>query len=508
MRSIYLRKIVFFLLVLILFGCSANNGVSSYTDLEELKDKRIGVMTGTIYDAIVKKRFPEAEYHYFNTVTDLSSALLSHKVDAIIEDENLLNEIHRSNPEIVMIGDPVSSVYIGFAYGKNEKGNTLRKQMNEFLAKAKNDGLLDQLEEKWVNYNTDTEMIDYSLSEAVNGTLILATDSTAPPFSFIINGKIVGYEIEIAALFCEEYGYRLEIVNTNFSGIISGVQSGKSDFGVGGMGITQERSKNVDFSDPTFTVYGKMAVLDKGVKENNSFFKKILDSLQRTFVVENRWIMFVKGIMTTLMITILSLVLGTLLGFLVYTRARRSKGLFVRIVKFFNWLIKGLPMVVLLMILYYIIFGRVSIQSFYVAVLGFTLTFACSMYGMLETGEKAVDKGQSEAAFTLGYTPGETFNKIILPQATYHFLPSYKAEIISLIKATAVVGYIAVEDVTKVGDIIRSRTYEAFFPLIMIAIMYFVMAELLSAIVNRLDLKIDPNKRDVTKIMEGIDHDD
>ncbi|MBQ4595655.1 MAG: ABC transporter permease subunit, partial [Firmicutes bacterium] len=161
-----------------------------------------------------------------------------------------------------------------------------------------------------------------------------------------------------------------------------------------------------------------------------------------------------------------------------------------------------------LMILYYIIFGRVSIQSFYVAVLGFTLTFACSMYGMLETGEKAVDKGQSEAAFTLGYTPGETFNKIILPQAAYHFLPSYKAEIISLIKATAVVGYIAVEDVTKVGDIIRSRTYEAFFPLIMIAIMYFVMAELLSAIVNRLDLKIDPNKRDVTKIMEGIDHDD
>ena len=122
--------------------------------------------------------------------------------------------------------------------------------------------------------------------------------------------------------------------------------------------------------------------------------------------------------------------------------------------------------------------------------------------------QKAVDKGQGEAAFTLGYTPRQTFNKIILPQAAYHFLPSYKAEIISLIKATAVVGYIAVEDVTKVGDIIRSRTYEAFFPLIMIAIMYFVMAELLSIFVNRLDLQIDPGKRDPARILKGIDHDD
>ena len=508
MKNAYVNKVISVLLLFVLFGCSANTGVSSFGSLEEIKDKRIGIMTGTIYDAIVKERFPEAEYQYFNTVTDLSSALLSHKVDAIVDDENLLNEIRRSNPEIVLIGDPISWVYIGFAYAKNEKGNMLRQQMNAFLAEARNSGLLDELEEKWKNYDANTAMIDYASLEGSNGTLKLATDSTAPPFSFIINGRIVGYEIEIAALFCREYGYKLEIVNTNFTGIVSGVQSGKSDFGVGGLGITEERSRNVDFSDPTVVVYGYVAVLDKETKENQTFFNRILDSLQRTFITENRWIMFAKGVLTTLLITVLSLVFGTVLGFLVYVKARKSQGLFIRTVRFFIWLIQGLPMVVLLMILYYIIFGKVSIDSFYVAVLGFTLTFACSMYGMLETGEKAVDKGQGEAAFTLGYTPRQTFNKIILPQAAYHFLPSYKAEIISLIKATAVVGYIAVEDVTKVGDIIRSRTYEAFFPLIMIAIMYFVMAELLSIFVNRLDLQIDPGKRDPARILKGIDHDD
>ena len=134
MKNAYVNKVISVLLLFVLFGCSANTGVSSFGSLEEIKDKRIGLMTGTIYDAIVKERFPEAEYQYFNTVTDLSSALLSHKVDAIVDDENLLNEIRRSNPEIVLIGDPISWVYIGFAYAKNEKGNMLRQQMNAFLA--------------------------------------------------------------------------------------------------------------------------------------------------------------------------------------------------------------------------------------------------------------------------------------------------------------------------------------------------------------------------------------
>ena len=165
-------------------------------------------------------------------------------------------------------------------------------------------------------------------------------------------------------------------------------------------------------------------------------------------------------------------------------------------------------MVVLLMILYYIIFGSLSISGFVVAVIGFTLTFACSMFSMLKAGEKAVDKGQKEAAFTLGYTPSQSFYKIILPQAAWHFMPSYKGEIVSLIKETAVVGYIAVQDITKIGDIIRSRTYAAFFPLIVIAVMYFVMAGILTSLISNIDLLIDPNKKDKNRILKGVDTDD
>ena len=504
MKSSFIKKIAAVFLLCLLCGCSPGKGTQQISDIDQLKNKRIGIMTGTIYDAIVKERFPDAEHYYFNTTTDLLSALLSHKIDAAVEDENVLNDSQKSSPEIILIGEPLSETPIAFAFPKNEKGDRLLEQMDKFIIEARESGKLKELEEKWENADDDVKMPDITKLNDRNGTLKLSTDPSVTPYSQIINGEIAGYEIEIAVLFCERYGYGLEIINTNFSGMISGVQSGKSDFTVGDLGVTEERKQSVNFSQPTAMVNGRVAVLDDSASENEDFLTRILDSLDKTFIRENRWILLVEGVGTTLLITVLSLILGTILGFAVYLKARKGNPLFVKTVKFFIWLIQGLPMVVLLMILYYIVFGKTSINNFYVAVLGFTLAFACSMYSMLEAGEKAVDKGQGEAAFTLGYTQSQTFFRIILPQAAYHFLPSYKAEIVSLIQATAVVGYIAVEDVTKMGDIIRSRTYEAFFPLIVIAIMYFAMAALLTAIVNRLDVRIDPNRRDVHKILEGV----
>ncbi|MBQ6435732.1 MAG: ABC transporter permease subunit, partial [Synergistaceae bacterium] len=174
------------------------------------------------------------------------------------------------------------------------------------------------------------------------------------------------------------------------------------------------------------------------------------------------------------------------------------------ITKFSVWLIKGTPIVVLLMILYYIIFGKVDISGIWVAVIAFSLTFGTSVYRMLTFGTGALDRGQTEAAYALGYTDLQTFFTIILPQAALHFMPSLREEVTMLIKSTAVVGYIAVQDLTKMGDIVRSRTYEAFFPLIAVAIIYFILAGLLNAIVLRIHWKITPSMRKPEDILRGI----
>ena len=123
---------------------------------------------------------------------------------------------------------------------------------------------------------------------------------------------------------------------------------------------------------------------------------------------------------------------------------------------------------------------------------------------MLRNGIAAVDNGQTEAAYALGYTDGKAFFRIILPQALPYIIPVYKCEITALIKATAVVGYVAVQDLTKMGDIVRSRTYEAFFPLIAVAIVYFILAFILTSIVKRIEIRINPRSRSKEDILKGV----
>jgi polar amino acid transport system substrate-binding protein len=285
------------------------------------------------------------------------------------------------------------------------------------------------------------------------------------------------------------------------------LQSGKCDFGASGIASTEERKEKVYFSVPDYYEKIQVAVLAES-SSGEGFISSVKNSFYRTFIQESRYKLFLKGIMTTILITVCSVLLGTVIGFLVYLWCRRGGKIANRVTSFCVWLVQGMPVIVLLMILYYVILGKVSISGMWVSVIGFTLVFAASVYSMIVSGVKAVDYGQTEASYALGFTDRETFFGIILPQAAQHFMPMYKAEIVSLIKATAVVGYIAVQDLTKMGDIIRSRTYEAFFPLIAVAVIYFVISAILTWIVSRITASADPEKRSVSKILKGVKTDD
>ena len=157
------------------------------------------------------------------------------------------------------------------------------------------------------------------------------------------------------------------------------------------------------------------------------------------------------------------------------------------------------------MIICYIVFAKARISGVSVAIIGFSIIFACSMFDMLESGTKAVGKSQLEAARAQGFSSNSAFFRIILPQAMLHFLPQYKGEIVSLIKETSIVGYIAVQDLTKMSDIIRSHTFEAFFPLISTAIMYFILANILTFAVSRIEIVITPHKRSLKHLIKEIE---
>ena len=221
----------------------------------------------------------------------------------------------------------------------------------------------------------------------------------------------------------------------------------------------------------------------------------LVESFQRTFLVEKRYEMVLQGLRVTIIITLLSAVFGTLLGFGI-CMMRRAQTRWANLpARIFIRAVQGTPIIVLLMILYYIVFGSTNLDAIVVAVIGFSINFAAYVSEMMRTGMDAVDRGQQEAAYALGFNRVQVFQKITFPQAARHALPVFKGEFISMLKMTSVVGYIAIQDLTKMSDIIRSRTYEAFFPLIATALIYFVMAYLMAGLLSLVEIRVDPKRR-------------
>ena len=506
-RRVILALLVF--MISILSGCKADEKAAApdkTLTYEDLQTARIGVLTGTLFPDIVHRAMPDAQLLYYNTAADMLNALKGDKVDAFATDEPCARYIRAQDNTVAELPELLDTAEYGYVFPKNESGQKTCDEFSAYLDELKADGTMESLQKKW--FDTPNlallQMTDYSVLPATNGTIRLAT-TQIPPFAYATEGMHRGYEIELVALFCDERGYALEVTETTFDGILAAIQSGKSDIGCASITLTPERAEMMLFSVPDYSGGTALVVNDmEAAAAEVSIFTSMAESFEKTFLRENRWKLFLSGIGTTLLITVLSILFGTLLGFGTYMLCRNGNRVANLITDFCIWLVRGLPVVVLLMILYDIIFGSLSVSGTAVSVIGFTLVFAAGVSGMVKSGVEALDKGQLEAAYALGYTNRMAFFRVILPQAVPHFMPAYKASITEIIKATAIVGYVTVQDLTKMGDIVRSRTYEAFFPLIAVAIIYIILAAILTFFVNKIAIRLDKKQRTKEQIIKEV----
>ena len=474
-------------------------------EMQGLDGKRFGVQTGSTFDRDVLSWFPHAQILYYNSLPDLAVALQTGKIDAFPSDEIALEMMKAEGTEMTVLEPYMDHYSCGFVFAKTPEGGRLRDELDAWMTEAKKSGTLDKMLDKWLHADEkDKTMPDATCLTGENGILVFATEAGFPPFDYIRSGEVVGYEVEMAIAFCADRGYGIEIIPMNFDGILPAIQSGKVDFSASGFAITPEREESINFSQPYYSGGTKIVVSSDGSLGKQSFLDRTLESFEKTFLREDRWKLFLEGIWNTLLITVLSILFGTALGFLAFMLCRNGNRAANTVTRIAMRLVQGMPMVVLLMILYYIIFGSSSLSGIAVAVVGFMLTFGAGVFGLLKMGVGAVDRGQYEAAYALGHSNRHTFFRIILPQALPHILPAYEGEVVSLLKATAIVGYIAVQDLTKMGDIVRSRTYEAFFPLIAVALIYFVLEDLLSTLVRSLERRMDPRRRKPEEILKGV----
>ena len=484
--------------------------LKTYGDSDEdtfklLSGKTAGVMTGTPQDGIILAKVPDAHIQYFNSITDVALALEKNKVSfAALPTVNY----YTLAEEYSDLGylDAAFAVYdVGTVFAKNEKGDAIREKLNEYILSLKESGELEEKQDYWL-YPKEWEAVDIPQT-GENGTLTMATTSTLKPFSFKLNDKPVGYEIDIIAGFCREYGYGLKIEDVDFAGILSGITTGRYDLAAGQISWTKERGESVNFSEFYYTQkfvpivnadkFDSPVLVTADQEANDSSSggfanTAIGKSIYRTLIDENRWKSVLHGLLITIIITAAGFALANVLGAVFCAMAMSKSGVLHVLAGIYSKLMQGLPIVVILMMLYYIVFGKSDISNVLVAILGFGLVFGAYMAQLFEGGIGGVDKGQWEAALATGLTRRQTFLGIVLPQAIRTMLPGYFSNLISLMKGTAVVGYIAINDLTKVGDIIRSNTYEAIVPLVTIALIYFIIACLLLWLMSLIKKRLAP----------------
>ena len=215
-------------------------------------------------------------------------------------------------------------------------------------------------------------------------------------------------------------------------------------------------------------------------------FSNVAESFSNNLIVEDRYRMILDGLQVTLLITLCAAVLGTILGGLVCWMRMSRHAWLRQTARVYIDLMRGTPVLVLLMLMYYVVMAPVDATGIVVAIVTFAMNAAAYISEMLRTTIQGIDRGQTEAGLALGFTPRQTFLKIVLPQVVRAVMPVYQGEIISLLKGTSIVGYIAVADMTRASDLIRSRTFDAFFPLIVTAIIYFVVAWLIGMLLQSL----------------------
>lgn len=483
-------------------NASAQAAVTKLSSPDDLKDKRIGVLLGSVHDTYATRQYPRATILQYKSVSDLLLAVKSEKVDAAFYTHETLLDVLRNDHELALLGKPLFSVPIGIGFNKaNER---LREQFNRFLQQIRENGIFDDMVKRWITTG-DTAMPAISGSTA-NGQLVVGIVSDKGlPFTIVKDNRMIGFDVELTQRFAAHLGKELKLMDMEFGSLIAAAATNKIDMITSTLMITEERKKQIAFSAPYYELGASVFALRKNVANPDtanvknvapgvafSFVKDISDSFRSNIIHEKRYLLIWDGLKTTVIISICATIFGTLLGALVCFM-RMSKNSFLNLpARVYIAILRGTPVLVVLMLIFYVVFASVSIDPVIVAVIAFGMNFAAYSAEIFRTGIEGVDKGQTEAGIAMGFTRVATFLHIVLPQTVQRILPVYKGEFISLVKMTSIVGYIAVQDLTKASDIIRSRTFDAFFPLIMVAILYFLISWGLMQGLEWLERRTDP----------------
>ena len=487
-----------------LAGCKAertNESDRLIRSAADIDGHSIAVILGTAQEKYAEEHFAKSRIFSYNSFVDSVDAVLAGRADIILITEELAADLIKTKPELTALSVPVYQYQAGIAL---RKGNsTLLHEWNTFLKQIRDDGTFETMSRRWSSSADSSQQVIPSLeNRGDQGTLVVGTDFTLghPRAYYDSQRRPIGFEYELSMRFAAHLGKKLKVEDVSAGALIPALQSGKIDCAVSGLIITEERLKQVDFTDPYFDdsmlAVGRKELIEflpineTDQNEIDSVFERtktwFVNAVEANLIRENRYLLILEGLWTTLLISITAMALGTGIGAFLCAMLLSRQAFLRGSAKTYIALLWGTPSLVLLMFFYYVFFASINIGPVLVAILAFGMNIGANLAEIMCAGIRSVDSNQIEAGRAMGMTAFQTFRWITFPQATDIVLPMYQSAFTTLLRGTSVVGYVAIRDLTKAGDLIRSRTFDAAFPLLIVTIIYLLLSYLTSLIFSYL----------------------
>ena len=220
------------------------------------------------------------------------------------------------------------------------------------------------------------------------------------------------------------------------------------------------------------------------------WLNNLIEDFYTCFIEDDRYMLIVDGIGVTVKVALLAAVLGMAIGFIIAVCNLSKSKILNFIGSVYTDVIRGTPSVTQLMIIYFVVFATVHWEKWIIAAIAFAINSGAYVSEIIRAGILSFDKGQTEAGRSLGLTSTQTMFYIVVPQAIKNIFPAMGNEFITLIKETAIVGYVGLVDIQKAGDFIKSATYEAFMPLVGIAVVYFILIKMLTLALGAIEKQL------------------
>ena len=475
------KRILFLACTALLFllpGCGKES--QQGFDLQKESDiigHKVAYNAGSVYEIMMSPRTDITKL-CFNTQTDCIEAVIGGQADVMVNDDCIIppDEQRRLGVRLALRGEKNFPCGLVFRKGPNE----LREKLSKFIDSLIATGEMQAIYDRWFLCDTPSSVQLPDMGPEPSGEPIKIGEAiNLPPVAFPVEQEWRGLEPELLQRFARYVGRPVEFQFYPTSSAVTALQAGNIDILGGAIFITEERQATMDFATSHFSAHPGYYVKDETIKERLGFWGGIKQAFHNNLIVENRWRYITGGLWETVKIAVLSILLGSLFGAgICWMRMSRRKWL-KQTAKIYIDVMRGIPMLVFLMIMFYVVLAGTGMGATAVAVVAFALNFAAYVSEMFRTAIQSVSHGQTEAGLAIGFTRWQTFRYIVFPQALKSVMPVYKGEAISLVKNTSIVGYIAIQDLTRASDMIRNRTFDAFFPLLIVTIIYFILAWLL-----------------------------